>query len=1086
MRAAVNRTTWIVSPLVFGSGLCALIYQVVWTRELRFVFGASTAASSAVIAIFIAGLGFGGLWFGRRVERNPRPLELYARLELGIAAWCALTPALLALIRMLYSWSGGSVSLGNTGSTLVRLVLASLVLGPATFLMGGTLPAMSRAVETDQDVARRSVALIYGVNTLGAVVGCALSTFVMLEQLGGRATLYTAVALNLLVAFAAWRVAHKLLAASGAPDKAGRSRARRSRSGRSESKSRREGGRADPRESGPEARESQTELASALEPAAPPALIYASAAVVGFAFFLMELVWYRMLGPLLGGTIFTFGLILTIALAGIGLGSALYAALLSSRRFMLIGFALTCALEAAWIALPYALGDRVAIWAVLLRPSDALTLSGLVPGWSLITLLVVFPAAFVSGVQFPLLIALLGGGRTHVGRDVGAAYAANTLGAIAGALAGGFGLLPALGALGCWRLVSGLLAVWGTVIAVLAIARDGSKLTAASVFVVAALTAALVVLAEGPTAAWRHSPIGAGRVPRESVETPNAAASFRRSQRRSVDWETDGLESTIAIDHSDGISFIVNGKSDGNAREDAATQVMGGLLGAAFVPRVNNAMVIGLGTGSTAGWLARLPEVQRVDVAEIEPAMAQVAKRCASVNQAALDNPKLHVHRGDARELLAVSRASYDVIFSEPSNPYRAGIASLYTREFYEAIRRRMTSEGVFVQWMQGYDVDDATMRTIYATLAAVFPHVETWDGMRNDLLLVASLHARVHDPAVVRARLTREPFVSAQRVAWSSDSLEGFYGHFVANDAFTRAMAEESEAINTDDRSPVEFGFARNLRGARPADEWALDTARARNQHRPALRGAALDWGRVDWEREAFTYFATGRARPELLNDGERGRLEALSRWANSDFSGALSAWRAAEVSGVNAPTQIERWMLAELLAHAGESSDEARVSELAREEPTLAGALRAVWLARHGRRAQATEVLGVALREYRTDPWPIRAPMARAIDSVMRLTAASDGELAPRWLDALSQPFAVHVNEAARQHAQVRIAWALGPKHRACVDVLSKFEPNVDWTESMLDFRSACYAAHAHPLRERAADDLARFRANAAAQSL
>jgi spermidine synthase len=700
-------------------------------------------------------------------------------------------------------------------------------------------------------------------------------------------------------------------------------------------------------------------------------------------------------------------------------------------------------------------------------------------------LVVVFPGAFLSGVQFPLLIALLGRGRQGVGRDVGAAYAANTVGAIAGALAGGFGMLPALSALGCWRLASLLLAGWGALIALVAMTRNARTLTAAGVFALTALTIGLV-LAQGPTAAWRHSPIGAGRVPPETVETPNAAIAFLHAQRRTVEWQTDGIESTIALDHSGGLSFIVNGKSDGNAREDAATQVMGGLVGAALVPRVDHAMVIGLGTGSTAGWLARLPEVQRVDVAEIEPAMVHVAQRCAPVNQHALDNPKVHLHRGDARELLAVSRSSYDVIFSEPSNPYRAGIASLYTREFYEAIRKRLTPQGVFVQWMQSYDVDDATMRTIYATLAKVFPHVETWDGMRADLLIVASLHERVYDTTALRARLATEPFASAQRVAWVSDSLEGFLGHFVANEAFTRAMAEASDAINTDDRSPVEFGFARNLRGTAYGDEWAPMSARARNQHRPTLRGGAVDWKLVDWEREAFSYIATGRAHPQLLNGTDRNRLEALSRWANSDFAGAFNVWKPFESQpGVRPPILIERLMLAELLAQVGDASDEPRIAVLAKEQPTLAAALRAVWLVRRGQRRQGTEVLRQALQQYQTDPWPMRAPMARTIASVIQPTEPSDRELASAWLDALSRPFAVYANENDRLRAQVKVAWALGPEHRACLDVLAPLEPHVNWTENMLEFRRACYDAHAHPLRERAAEDLASFRANAALES-
>src|ERR1700742_563883 len=137
-RAALTRTTWIATPLVFVSGACALIYQVVWTRELRLVFGASTAASSAVIAIFIAGLGFGGAWFGRRVEQSAAPLRFYARLELAIAGLGGLSPLLLAAIRVLYGWSGGTPRLGSFGSNALRLLLASVVLLPPTWLMGGT------------------------------------------------------------------------------------------------------------------------------------------------------------------------------------------------------------------------------------------------------------------------------------------------------------------------------------------------------------------------------------------------------------------------------------------------------------------------------------------------------------------------------------------------------------------------------------------------------------------------------------------------------------------------------------------------------------------------------------------------------------------------------------------------------------------------------------------------------------------------------------------------------------------------------------------------------------------------------------
>ncbi len=1035
----MNRTTWIAAPLVFASGLCALIYQVVWTRELRFVFGASTAASSAVVAIFIAGLGFGGLWFGSRAERTDKPLALYARLEIGIAVLSALTPWLLDLVRALYEWSGGSLRLGIAGSTFVRLLLSVLVLGPATWLMGGTLPAMARTVETDADTARKGVAVIYGVNTLGAVAGAALSTFVLLEQFGSRNSLYLAALLNVLVAVVAWFVAR-----SSAPGLQ------------------------------PVAASSSGEPSA---PVAPPVLVFASAAVVGFAFFLMELVWYRMLGPLLGGTIFTFGLILAVALAGIGVGSALYAALLSGRRKLLIGFAFTCALEALFIAIPYALGDRIAMWALMVRPLGSLGFHGFVFGWTLITAIVVFPAALIAGIQFPMLISLLGGGRENVGRDVGRAYAANTLGAISGALAGGFGLMPAIGALGGWRLVCALLAGWGALMAVVAIKRQAARISPVWVFAISGITIAAIAVPIGPTAAWRHSPIGAGRMRAQQIDGPNTMIGFVNSQRRGVDWQVDGIESTIGIDHYDAVGFIVNGKSDGNARADAPTQVMGGLVGAALVPQVKRAMVIGLGTGSTAGWLGKVPEIERVDVAEIEPAIMNVAARCELVNEFVLQNPKVRIHRGDARELLSVSRENYDVIFSEPSNPYRAGVASLYTREFYEQARERLAKGGVFVQWLQAYDVDSDTLRSVYATMAEVFPHVETWDGMKHDLLLVASMHEPVHDLTALRKRVEAEPFVRAMRIAWNTDTLEGFLGHYLANVHFSKEQAKSGAPINTDDKSPVEFGFARNLRGTGYTAAAMYAKAIEAKQNRPKFTGPVPDWDRVDYEREAFTFVSAGIRPSGALTPLYRSRFEMLSLWSTGNFQGALGVWN--RVGSENKDMNlilIERHVIAELFAYYGVDETESWVQSLTPEQPTLSLMLRAVWLQRHGKKKEAIDVLVQALHQYRIDPWPMPSQMARAFN-LMTITSDEDKAFAPLWVEALSVPFAVYVNETARERTMVKIAGQLGTKDPTCLRALAPFEQHPDWTESMLDFRVKCYKDQKSPLLARAQADLKQY---------
>jgi spermidine synthase len=279
-------------PLLFGSGMCALVYQIAWFREFRMIFGASTAATAAVLAIFTGGLGVGGVVLGTRVDRHPRPIRLYGQLELLIAAFAATTPGLLRVARYIYIALGGTTELGLARGTALRLLLTALVLAAPTFLMGGTLPAAARGAEADDDLGRRSTGLLYGVNTLGAVAGCSVATFYLLETFGTRATLWIACAVNLVIgAVAMWMGTR---AGAEAPVSL------------------------TSLEEIADAPDSVADRAKESAQRPPSWFTLLAAGISGFAFFLMELVWYRMLGPILGGTVFTFGLILAVALLGIG------------------------------------------------------------------------------------------------------------------------------------------------------------------------------------------------------------------------------------------------------------------------------------------------------------------------------------------------------------------------------------------------------------------------------------------------------------------------------------------------------------------------------------------------------------------------------------------------------------------------------------------------------------------------------------------------------------------------------------------------------------------------------------------------
>jgi len=1074
----MNITTWKVSLLLFGSGMCALVYQMAWLREFRLIFGASTGASAAVLAIFMGGLGLGSLLLGHRADRQDRPLRFYSHLELLIACTAALTPLLLWAVGAAYIATGGSPVLGSAGATIARLLLAAAVLVVPTFLMGGTLPAAARSVENDQDLGRRNLAFLYGANTLGAVTGSALATFYLVEMFGTRKTLWTACLVNVLIAL----VARNLSRSS-----------------------------AEEGEEPAEAKERTTpaaELSAEVDPdaaatAPPPSFVLIASAVVGFAFLLMELVWYRMLGPILGGSTYTFGLILIVALFGIGLGGAAYAMLRGNKPATLTGFALTCALEAAFIAVPFALGDQLAIQAMLLRSLQSMGFWGLVMGWSIVTTVVVLPAAFLSGIQFPLLIALLGRGRTAVGRHIGQAYTFNTIGAILGSLAGGFGLLPLLSAVNAWRLVVVLLAALAAATLALAALRARTATAgdreADSGFslpphllgrlvapAIATVVAILLILATGPTAAWRHSSIGAGRSNKFDA-SPNLLHKFVNDNRRCLDREWEGVESSVGINDASGYCFYVNGKADGHIRLDAGTQVMGGLIGAIVHPEVKSAMVIGLGTGSTAGWLGAVPSVQRVDVVELEPAILEVARMCGPGNQDVLNNPKVKVTIGDAREALLTTPNRYDLVFSEPSNPYRAGIASLYTQEFYEACAKRLNPGGFFLQWLQVYEVDGQTVRTIYATLGAVFPSVETWRTQAGDMVLMASLDPIVFDVPRIRERITHEPFRSALSRVWRVTDLEGVLSRHMANSEFARLVAKaEKGRVNTDDQNVVEFSFARSV-GNQALFRTAsvLTLATQLGQSRPAVTGGPVDWDLV--EDRLVTSFASegGEAplppikanEPESLRN-RRFRAAALAQLLRGNSQAAVDAWKRQP----RPPEDLtECLFMGGAYCDTGNEEATTLIEKLRAYQPVGADALTAHQRWRQRRPVEAVEALESAFKGYHRDPWPNNDLMGRMLTLAVDVTRADiSGHAGKRLYEAIREPFVLHLQEDSRRRAMVRIAPHVDERlgSRLTAESINQFEPHVPWELEFLVLRVNAYSKANHPLTMAAARDVDEYR--------
>ncbi len=1031
-----------IGIVLFFSGLFALVYQVSWLRLLRLVFGCSTASTAAVLAIFMGGLGLGGVLLGRRAQRARNPLALYAGLEAGIAIAAAASPLLVAAAKQLYMALGGVSTMGVLAATIGRILLSAVILGVPTTLMGGTLPAVAQAMERDSDRGRRVVAWFYGINTLGAVIGAFLSAFLLIELFGVSRTLWLVAALNLLLAMVAKRMSQQQAFA-----------------------------RQEPPEQAAEDPPAETGAPRTTTRPVAAALILPAAGIVGFIFFLMELVWYRMLAPVLGGSSYTFGLILAVALAGIGAGGLLFALGPRSRRPTLQSLAVTCVLEALFVVLPFAAGDQLAILAAILRPLGGLGFYALVFGWACVASIVVLPAALIAGYQFPLLLALLGSGQQRVGSQVGLAYAWNTWGAILGSLAGGFGLLPLLGALSLWRLSVLLLVVLGATIAGVAWwgeRRPGRLLLPLG----CGLLTLILCLAPGPSAYWRHHPIGAGRV-KAQFKGPDDQRHKLHEVRRSVVREAEGVESSVALIRRNELSLVVNGKSDGSARNDAPTTVMSGLVGALLHPEPRRLLVIGLGTGTTAGWLAQVDTVEQVDVVELEPAVVELAHHFDPINFEVLDLPDVRLLLGDGREFVLTTSDSYDLIFSEPSNPYRAGVANLFSQDFYREIRKRLNAGGIFLQWLQGYEVDANVVRIAYATISSVFPNVESWQVNANDLLLLASREPLEHDLDRIRDQVGREPFRSALRWTWRVDGVEGFYSGFVGSDDLRAALVAAHGRISTDDRPLIEFGFARNVgrEGLFSAGE-LMNLAERIGAHRPSVSGGSIDWGRVRELQQMRTTIGAFVGPSPAQSPAQRARMAAREAYRRGDLVAAASLWLAQDHDPV---CQLDRFLLAESLADQRDARALVWLDALRPEAPTEAMFLAARWSWREGDAPAAADHLRDAFESLRTDPWVYRPLAARGFELA--------GELAGAWPEhgrqlfaALEEPFPVMLFEEVRLATRINLA-AKVDFIAYCVAAFSPIEPHVLWHERFLDARRRCYEQTDHPLAAKAREDLAQY---------
>jgi len=668
------------------SGAAGLVYQVAWTKALGLIFGHTIYAISTVLAVFMAGLAAGSACIGRWGENHTNPTALYARLELLAGASGALSLVGLATVRWLYVVVYPAVGNPQSVLLLLRFLGACLVLFIPTFLMGGTFPILVQSLRRSSAELANRVSLLYSINTLGAVAGTLISGFVLLPALGLRITVGCAAVLNFLAGLMALRIARSDDIAPGvlgSPAKA-------------------------------------HTPAQAMTRDASTLLLFLFAVVGGTAF-AYEIAWTRLLSITIGSSTYAFTLMLATFLLGSTIGSMFFQHYFGRSRVVSPA---TFSRTQTWTGLVAVacliLFPRIASLVPLVLRLTHQTFGGLLLAQFIASALTVLPIAIVFGFNFPAVVVLLGhhaGDQFGESATVGKAYAANTLGAIIGSLGTGFWLVSWLGN---FRVVAFTAAMNLLLALVMELRSSRRKATSLAINLVCILAVFIV----GASSFFDNKSLMSLSAVLYGNSYQGRLTLSEIAATNDLVFAADGVNDSITVLRSDDyVALRVNGKTDASTG-DARTQLLLGHLGGALHPAPRRVLIIGFGSGMTASAVARYPDVERIDCVEIEPAVIRAAAFLEKLNRGVLNDPRLRIIFDDARNFLLTSREKYDLIISEPSNPWIAGIGTLFTTEYYAAVRQRLAPGGMFVQWVQSYALAPADLRMIIGTLAPYFAEV--------------------------------------------------------------------------------------------------------------------------------------------------------------------------------------------------------------------------------------------------------------------------------------------------------------------------------------------------------------------------
>ena len=885
-----------VFPLIYLlSGAAALIYEVLWLRLLALLMGHTAAATGIVLAAFMGGLAIGA-WRGGRVAESLSParaLRVYALLEGAIAGCALLMPAALSSARPLLERAYAD----GAGASVFHLTLGALALvlmGIPAAAMGATYPLAVRWFAGVDDAAVRAGRL-YAANTVGATLGAALAGFLLLPQLGLRGTTLVGVALNLTAGLGAWHLARN--AVNSQP---------------------------------PTPNAQNAPLGNwELEVGRSRQLAAIAAGVSGFVVLVYQVMWTRILALVLGPTTYAFGAMLVAFIGGIAIGSALATWIVKRTRApgawlggaMIAGAAAALAAGLAVDRLPLIMAPTAA------RPD--VTFASIFTLQLTLVMATLLPMTIALGAVFPFALAVAAPGAGHAPRRVALVYAVNTAGAIAGALGGSLVLLPVIGIQSSLRLAAAVAAVSGALLFQRQRSKRGS--------IAAALTAAALIALAVVAPPWNHDRLSNGGY---RFSSALAAGDFQIGlEAGRLRYYREGAAGTVSVRELPGaLALAIDGKVDASNTGDMLTQKLLAHLPLLLHGSPRTVCVIGLGSGVTLGAALRHP-ITRADVVEISPEVVDASSFFAAENHDALADQRTRLIVGDGRSHLLLSRERYDVIVSEPSNPWMAGVSTLFTREFFAAARERLAPGGILTQWAHTYNITDEDIRSIVATFLSVFPDGTAWLVGDADLLLVG---AAAPLEALERglAEAWNRPGVAADLEEVAVRDPFSLLTLFVAQGEDLQRYAAGAR-LQEDDRLSLEYSAPRALYGAyQQANVDRLRELAAAAPPPRAVREAragatAVSWrnrGQMQLQADSAAFAYDDLLKALELNPADGEALAALAQAAarSGRLADAEKVLREFAAASRNPAASVQLSVVLSMQGRLAEATDTARAAVL------------------------------------------------------------------------------------------------------------------------------------------------------------